>query len=92
MKNYILKRKFSSCLKKKEKLLSRGGEIALPWVVFANSVVRGNLVVKSSWVDWSVSAGGNAVRWLALNDYHYEWVKKETNKLYSFLSRAVIKG
>lgn len=62
MKNYVLKRKFPSCLKKKENLLSRIGEIALPWVVFANSVVRGSLVVKSSWVDWSVSEGENTVR------------------------------
>lgn len=40
----------------KEKLLSRGGKMVLPWVVFANSLVCGILVVKSSWVDWSVSA------------------------------------
>lgn len=52
---------------KKEKLLSRGREIVLPWVVFANSVVCGISVVKGSWVNWSVSAGGeNTVSWLAL--------------------------
>lgn len=41
----------------KRRSLYRGGEIVLPRVVFANSVVGGILVVKSSWVAWSVSAG-----------------------------------